>query len=111
MNLCYQLKKTLKQIALDKKVAKMAGVEYVPDPLPDPNARIVIPRNVFMLCELDLVNGQPDLEEDQDTLEELFTPSVMEIDHWAKVNYDPLIWKDKDSKFTVPGLGFERDII
>lgn len=104
-------KKTQKQIKLDMKEAKMAKVEYVPDPIPDPNAPIIIPRYTFMLCELDLVNGQPDFDEDQDTLEELFTPSDMEIEHWNRVGYDPLIWKNEEAKFMVPGLGYERDII
>ena len=104
-------KKTQKQIKLDMKAAKLAKVEYIPDPIPDPNAPIIIEKHTFMLCELELVNGQPEFDEDQDTLDELFTPSDMEIDHWNKVDYNPLIWKTNGEKFTVPGLGYEREII
>lgn len=71
---------------------------------------VIIQRPAFMLCELELVNGQPATEEGEDTIEELFTPSQMEMDHWTREGYNPLIWDDPNAKFTVPGLGFEREI-
>jgi DNA polymerase elongation subunit (family B) len=73
--------------------------------------RVVVPKPEFMTMELELVNGQPFEAEDEDTLEEFFTPSQMEEAHWNQIEYNPFIWKDDTAKFTVPGLGFEREIL
>lgn len=78
---------------------------------PETNGRINITQPPFLLCELELINGQPFEDDEQDTLEFLYTPSEMELEHWAQVNYNPLIWNDPAAKFTVPGLGFEREMI
>ena len=58
----------------------------------------------WLISELKLVNGFPYREGDQDTIEELFTPSEMEEIYWQKSNYNPNIWFNEMVDFTVPGL-------
>jgi len=55
--------------------------------------------------ELNMINGVPYKEADQDTIEELFTPSDLEKAYWAKFDYEPDIWFQENILFTVPGLG------
>jgi hypothetical protein len=62
----------------------------------------------WMISELTLVNNQPSKEGDQDTLEELFTPSDMEIDFWDKLEYQADFWFQENITFTIPGLGKEE---
>lgn len=62
-------------------------------------------KRAWMLTELELVSGQPFDEKDQDTLEELFTPSDKELAYWAKFDYRADFWNDENINFTVPGLG------
>jgi len=54
--------------------------------------------------ELELVNSQPLKEGDQDTMEEILTPSDMELEFWNKLNYKPDFWFDDDILFELPGL-------
>ncbi len=61
----------------------------------------------WMVSELNLVNGQPSKEKDQDTIEELFIPSKLELLYWEKKNYKPDFWFDDNITFTLPGLGRE----
>ena len=61
----------------------------------------------WLLSELELVSGQPFKEMDQDTLEELFTPSEKEMIYWEKFNYKPDFWFDENIIFTLPGLEIE----
>ena len=61
-----------------------------------------------MISELELVNNQPSKEGDQDTLDELFTPSDMEIEFWDKLEYQPDFWFQENILFTLPGLGKEE---
>lgn len=61
-------------------------------------------RKSWLLSELELVSGHPFKEEDQDTIEELFTPSERELDYWAKFGYKADFWFDDNIEFTVPGL-------
>lgn len=50
-------------------------------------------REFFTKNELMLTNGHPFDVEDQDTIEELFTPANGEIEFWMKnFNYDPCIF-------------------
>jgi DNA polymerase elongation subunit (family B) len=58
----------------------------------------------WIFSELDLVSGQPFKEADQDTLQELFTPSEREMEYWAKFGYKADFWFDDEINFTVPGL-------
>ena len=58
----------------------------------------------WMLNELELVSGQPNDESDQDTLEELFTPSDKEMELWQKLGYKADFWFQDEIEFTVPGL-------
>ena len=62
----------------------------------------------WMISELELVNNQPSKEGDQDTLDELFTPSDMEIEFWDKLEYQPDFWFQENILFTLPGLGKEE---
>lgn len=64
----------------------------------------------WTISELTLVSGQPNKESDQDTIEELLTPSNLEIAYWSKYNYRPDFWFDKNIKFTLPGLDKEIEI-
>jgi DNA polymerase elongation subunit (family B) len=61
----------------------------------------------WMISELELVNGQPNKEIDQDTIEELLTPSDLEKKYWAKYNHNPDFWFNDEITFTIPGLGKE----
>lgn len=58
----------------------------------------------WMVNELNLINGVPYKEKDQDTIQELFTPSELELNYWDKFGYNPNIWFDEHIMFTVPGL-------
>lgn len=58
----------------------------------------------WMSSELELTNSQPNKEKDQDTLEELFTPSEMELAYWSKFNYKPDFWFQDKLTFNLPGL-------
>ena len=58
----------------------------------------------WVLSELELVSGNPFNDGDQDTIEELFTPSDNELDYWNKFNYKADFWFDEKIEFTVPGL-------
>jgi DNA polymerase elongation subunit (family B) len=58
----------------------------------------------WVLSELELVSGNPFKDEDQDTIEELFTPSDKELEYWAKFGYKADFWFDNNIEFTVPGL-------
>ena len=49
--------------------------------------------------ELELVNSQPLEEGDQDTMEEILTPSDMELEFWNKLNYKPDFWFDDEITF------------
>jgi len=53
---------------------------------------------------LELINGVPYREKDQDTIQELFTPAPLELKYWDKFGYNPDIWFDEHTMFTVPGL-------
>jgi len=54
----------------------------------DPNKR-----EYFTKTELELTNGHPFDSEDQDTIEELFTPAEGEIEFWVKnFNYNPCMF-------------------
>jgi hypothetical protein len=53
------------------------------------------------------VNNQPTDIEDQDTLEEFFTPSPMEKDFWAKMKYESDYWFSDEIRFKIPGLDEE----
>ena len=64
-------------------------------------------RTMFLRSELDLVNNQPTDIEDQDTLEEFFTPSPMEKDFWAKMKYESDYWFSDEIRFKIPGLDEE----
>ena len=61
----------------------------------------------WMVSELELVNDQPNKEGDQDTIEELFTPSELEQLYWAKYDYTSNFWFQDNITFTIPGLGKE----
>jgi hypothetical protein len=61
----------------------------------------------WLRSELKLVNGQPVKESDQDTIDELFTPSEMEHLLWDKLNYKPDFWFQDDINFNLPGFGEE----
>ena len=61
----------------------------------------------WLRSELDLVNGIPYKDADQDTIEDLFTPSDLEKIYWEKYDYRSDIWFDEKIIFTVPGLGME----
>jgi DNA polymerase elongation subunit (family B) len=61
----------------------------------------------WMVSELEMVNSQPNKESDQDTIEELFTPSGLEKDYWGRYNYNPDFWFTDNTSFTIPGLGRE----
>jgi DNA polymerase elongation subunit (family B) len=58
----------------------------------------------YLKNELKLINGIPYKEADQDTIQDLFTPSDLENDYWKKMNYDPNFWFNDKINFTVPGL-------
>jgi len=45
-------------------------------------------RNFFTKQQCELINGVPFNESDQDTLEEVLTPSDMEINFWERRNID-----------------------
>jgi DNA polymerase elongation subunit (family B) len=64
-------------------------------------------KKMFLKSELNLVNDQPTDFEDQDTLQEFFTPSDMEQDFWKKMDYVPDFWFEEDIKFKIPGLDEE----
>jgi DNA polymerase elongation subunit (family B) len=64
----------------------------------------------WLKSELDLCNGKPIREKDQDTLEELFTPSEMEKKLWEKVGYDPDFWFDDNVIFKLPGITKEMPV-
>jgi hypothetical protein len=64
----------------------------------------------WMISELQMVNNQPNKEGDQDTIEELFTPSDMELVYWHKMDYVPNFWFDENITFTLPGLGREVEV-
>jgi DNA polymerase elongation subunit (family B) len=61
----------------------------------------------WLRSELKLVNGQPVKECDQDTIEELFTPSEMEHLLWDKLNYNADFWFEENINFNLPGFGDE----
>ena len=61
----------------------------------------------WMVSELSMVNNQPNKESDQDTIEELFTPSDMELVYWEKMNYVSNFWFEENITFSLPGLGRE----
>lgn len=61
----------------------------------------------WLKSELKLINGLPYKEKDQDTIEELFTPSEMEVKYWNRFDYNPNIWFEENTLFTVPGLDRE----
>jgi hypothetical protein len=47
-------------------------------------------REYFTKTELELTNGHPFDPEDQDTIEELFTPAQGEVEFWSRsFNYSP----------------------
>jgi len=58
----------------------------------------------WLISELELINGVPYREKDQDTIQELFTPAPLELKYWDKFGYNPDIWFDEHTMFTVPGL-------
>jgi len=58
----------------------------------------------WLLSELELTNGEPNKDSDQDTIEELFTPSDKEIEYWDKFNYKPDFWFNDNIVFELPGL-------
>lgn len=64
-------------------------------------------KELWMRSELKLVNNQPNYEKDQDTIEELFSPSDNEIEFWNKMSYKPDFWFEENIIFTIPGLGKE----
>jgi hypothetical protein len=64
----------------------------------------------WLVSELSMVNNQPNKESDQDTVEELFTPSDLEQTYWAKYDYKSNFWFEDDIKFTIPGLGREVEV-
>jgi hypothetical protein len=64
-------------------------------------------RTMFLKSELELVNDQPTDIEDQDTLEEFFTPSQMEKEFWVKMDYESDYWFSDEITFKIPGLDEE----
>lgn len=58
----------------------------------------------WLYNELTLVNAQPIKERDQDTIEELYTPSEGELDFWKKLEYKPDFWFEEQLEFKIPGL-------
>lgn len=58
----------------------------------------------WLNSELELCNGQPDKESDEDTIDDLFTPEDREIEFWNKLNYNPNFWFEDDITFTLPNL-------
>ena len=64
-------------------------------------------KQVWLRSELELVNNQPNKEKDQDTIEELFTPSDNELVFWDKMSYKPDFWFEENINFSIPGLGKE----
>jgi hypothetical protein len=62
---------------------------------------------MFLKSELDLVNDEPDDVTDQDTLYEFYTPSQMEKEFWAKLNYEPDYWFEDNIVFKLPGFDEE----
>ena len=64
-------------------------------------------RKMFLRSELDLVNDQPTDIEDQDTLQEFFTPSPMEKEFWVKMEYESDYWFSDKITFKIPGLDEE----
>lgn len=70
----------------------------------DPYPYTLAQKQLFMVDELKLVSGQPVEPEDQDTIEELFTPEPREVEFWQRVyGYDPRIWENF-TKFDLPGF-------
>ena len=67
-------------------------------------------KRAFLKSELELVNDQPDDIEDQDTLQDFFTPSDMEMEFWEKKEYKADFWFDKDIIFRIPGFGEEIQV-
>jgi DNA polymerase elongation subunit (family B) len=61
----------------------------------------------WMISELKLTNGQPNKDADQDTIEELYTPTDLELAYWRKYSYVPDFWFNDNINFTIPGLGKE----
>jgi hypothetical protein len=64
-------------------------------------------KKMFLKSELDLVNDEPDEVTDQDTLYEFYTPSQMEREFWAKLNYEPDYWFEDNIVFKLPGFDEE----
>jgi DNA polymerase elongation subunit (family B) len=64
----------------------------------------------FLVSDFKLCNGQPDKEDDQDTIEELFTPEPGEVTFWELLDYNPSFWINEqgrvrtDVDFKIPGL-------
>lgn len=64
-------------------------------------------RRNWIYSELELVNGMPFVERDQDDIvKDFYMPSDMEFKFWEKMGYDPNIWLTDDgiTKFHLPGF-------
>ena len=64
-------------------------------------------KRMFLRSELNLVNDQPTDYDDQDTLQEFFTPSDMEQEFWKKMDYVPDFWFQDNITFKIPGIDEE----
>lgn len=58
----------------------------------------------WLYSELELTNGQPFKDSEQDTIDELFTPSDNEIVYWDQFDYHPDFWFQDNLTFRLPGL-------
>jgi hypothetical protein len=92
-----------------KKNKETGEIEISTKEVLKPNMLITNPddKKSWLLSELELVSGQPFKESDQDTLDELFTPSEKEMAYWKKFNYNPDFWFNDNVIFTLPGLEIE----
>ena len=94
---------------LDMFNSRIKGLLVVFDKTVRNNIIITNPdqKQSWLRSELSLVNNQPNNEKDQDTIDELFTPSDNELVFWDKHTYKPDFWFEGDIHFTIPGLGKE----
>jgi len=94
---------------LDMFNSRIKGLLVVFDKTVRNNIIITNPdqKQSWLRSELSLVNNQPNNEKDQDTIDELFTPSDNELVFWDKHTYKPDFWFEGDINFTIPGLGKE----
>ncbi len=58
----------------------------------------------WLLSETELVSGQPFNDFDQDTIEEVFTPSDKELEFWSEYEYNPDFWFENNVVFEAPSF-------